>query len=134
MGTGIVSRHGNIDRIIQCERCVNDAAIKVSISAVAGMVSTACDQIGVNPVVVGRVASPDNRVVGPATGMLTGSKPATGACTRAPEKWPLPPLPALLSPVAITSEPISPNTPTPPPIAAFQSPPSPPVPAVWAAD
>src|SRR5260221_14741178 len=66
MGTGIVSRHGNIDRTIHCERCVNDAAIKVSISAVASMVSTACDQIGVNPVVVGRVASPDNRVVGPA--------------------------------------------------------------------
>jgi hypothetical protein len=67
MGTGIVSRHGNIDWIIQCKRCVNDAAIEVSISAVAGVVSAACDQIGANPVVVGRVASLDNRVVGRAS-------------------------------------------------------------------
>src|SRR6202158_704108 len=61
MGIGIVSRHGNVDRIIQSERCVNDAAIEVSIAAVAGVVSTACDQIRVNPVVVGRVASPEDR-------------------------------------------------------------------------
>jgi len=53
MGTGIVSRHGNIDRIIHCEGRVNDAAIKVSISAVAGVISSACDHIGVNPVVAG---------------------------------------------------------------------------------
>src|SRR6266436_7563520 len=51
MGTGIVSRHGNIDRTINCEGCVNDAAIKVSISAVGGVISTACDHMGANPVV-----------------------------------------------------------------------------------
>ena len=58
MGIGIISRHGNIDRIIQCERCVNDSAIEVSVSAVAGVVSTACDHIGVNPVVAGPMLRP----------------------------------------------------------------------------
>src|SRR2546430_14591368 len=77
MGTGIVSRHGNIDRIIQCERCVNDAAIKISVSAVAGVVSTACDHIGVNPVVVGPMMRPED---GPAA---TSRRIAASAVTPA---------------------------------------------------
>src|SRR5258708_1095944 len=47
MGVGIVSRHGNIDRIIQREGCVNDAAIKVSVSAVAGVVAPLWDVQGI---------------------------------------------------------------------------------------
>ena len=62
MSGGIVSRDGNIDRVIQREGCVNDAAIKVSVSAVAGGVIPGRDPVGANPTVVGRVASPEDRV------------------------------------------------------------------------
>ena len=79
MGVGIVSSHCNIDRIIQYERCVNDAAIEVSISAVAGVVSTACDQIGVNPVVVGR-ASREDRHASAARRIIVAAMTAPTGC------------------------------------------------------
>ena len=63
-----------ISRIIQRERFVNHAAKKVSVSAAAGVVSPACDQAGVIPVMVGRMrrsggghTSTNRSIVTPAT-------------------------------------------------------------------
>ena len=67
VGTGIVSRHRDVDRVVQREGRVNEAAIKVSIAAVAGVVIPARDCTGVDPAVVGRVAGTDDRVVGAAS-------------------------------------------------------------------
>jgi hypothetical protein len=58
MGTGIVSRHRDVDWVIQREGRVNEAAVKVSVSAVTGVVIPAHDHIGAGPTVVGRVACP----------------------------------------------------------------------------
>jgi hypothetical protein len=54
VGTGIVSRHRDVDRIVKRKRRVNDAPVKVSVSAVAGMVIPACDRTGANPAGVER--------------------------------------------------------------------------------
>ena len=56
VGAGIVSRHRNVDRIVKRKGRVNEASIKVSISAVAGVIIPASDRIGANPAVVGREA------------------------------------------------------------------------------
>src|SRR5882672_7981008 len=62
VGTGIVSRHRDVDRVVQREGRVNEAAIKVSIAAVAGVVIPARDRTGADPAVVGRVAGSDDGV------------------------------------------------------------------------
>ena len=67
MGTGIVSRHRDVDRVVQREGRVNEAAIKVSIAAVAGVVIPARDCTGADPAVVGRVAGSDDRIGGAAS-------------------------------------------------------------------
>src|SRR5882724_7026751 len=59
VGTGIVSRHRDVDRVVQREGRVNEAAIKVSIAAVAGVVIPARDCTGADPAVVGPVAGSD---------------------------------------------------------------------------
>ncbi len=41
--TGIVSRHRDVDRVIQHERCVDEASVSVAVSAVAGMAAAALD-------------------------------------------------------------------------------------------
>ena len=56
LGTGIVSRHRDVDRVVQREGRVNEAAIKVSIAAVAGVVIPARDHIGASSALVGREA------------------------------------------------------------------------------
>ncbi len=58
MCTGIVSRRRDVDWVIQREGRVNEAAVKVSVSAVTGVVIAAHDHIGAGPTVVGRVACP----------------------------------------------------------------------------
>jgi hypothetical protein len=39
VGTGIVSRHRDVDRIVQDERCVRDASMKEAVAAIAGLVA-----------------------------------------------------------------------------------------------
>jgi hypothetical protein len=65
VGSGIVSRHRDVDRIIKRKGCVNEAPVKVSVSAVAGVVIPACDRTGANPAVVEREACPADGLVGP---------------------------------------------------------------------
>src|SRR4029077_13795796 len=40
VGTGIVSRHHDVDRIVQDERCVRDASMKEAVAAIAGLVAS----------------------------------------------------------------------------------------------
>ena len=75
VGAGIVSRNGNIDRIIQRERFVNHAAVEVSVPAAAGVVSPACDQAGVNPVMVGDMRRPGGGHTSTNRGIVTGPPP-----------------------------------------------------------
>src|SRR5712691_11282209 len=70
VGTGIVSRHRDVDRVVQREGRVNEAAIKVSIAAVAGVVIPGRDCTGADPAVVGsddgvgrRASAPKDRRV-----------------------------------------------------------------------
>src|SRR6266704_6887134 len=62
VGAGIVSRHRDVDRVVQREGGVNEAAIKVSIAAVAGVVIPARDCTGADPAVIGPVAGSDDGV------------------------------------------------------------------------
>src|SRR5262245_17148602 len=51
MDTGIGSPHGDIDRVEQCVGCIDDASVKETISAVAGLISTTRDRAAAEPAV-----------------------------------------------------------------------------------
>src|ERR1700730_10054498 len=65
VGGGIVSRDRDVDRVVQPEGRVNEAAIEVSVAAVAGVVFSADDHMGANAGVapVDRMARLDDEVV-----------------------------------------------------------------------
>src|SRR5262249_14180036 len=72
----MISRHRNIDRIVERDGGVNEASVKISVSAIAGMVVSGRDGIGADQAMAGGIA----RAVACTSGGMAGAAVPIDRC------------------------------------------------------